>query len=242
MTRNMFRDVVDPSIAIGGTRGYTVPLSIVAHTVILAGLIIIPLLATDRLPVPPTILKFVTVRPTPTPPPALPPPTTPHTKVDGQEVASMSPDRAPLVAPQNISPERIVEPGPQLVGAIENGPVVFPSGLIAGAAPAPLSSSPPAGPPVLVRPGGNIRPPTKTKDVAPIYPQIAQAAHVEGFVIIEATIGPDGKVRDAVVLRSIPTLDAAALDAVRHWEYSPTLLNGTPVPVVITVTVLFRLR
>ena len=61
-------------------------------------------------------------------------------------------------------------------------------------------------------------------------------------MILEATIGPDGKVRDAIVLRSIPMLDAAALDAVRQWEYSPTLLNGVPVPVVITVTVQFRLR
>jgi protein TonB len=65
---------------------------------------------------------------------------------------------------------------------------------------------------------------------------------VEGVVIIEATISPDGRVQDARVLRSIPLLDAAALDAVRQWEYSPTLLNGTPVPVVITVTVVFRLR
>jgi periplasmic protein TonB len=242
MTRNMFRDVIDPSIAIGGKRGYTVPLSIVTHTVIVAALIIIPLLATDRLPAPPTtILKFVTAGPVPTPPLALPPPTTTPHIASAENVASVNPDQAPLVAPPNIAPERVVEPGRHLVGVIENG-VVFQSGLIVGDAPAPVPSSPAAGPPAPVRPGGNIKPPTKTRDVAPTYPPIAQAARVEGFVILEATIGPDGKVRDAIVLRSIPTLDAAALAAVRQWEYSPTLLNGVPVPVVITVTVQFRLR
>jgi protein TonB len=60
-------------------------------------------------------------------------------------------------------------------------------------------------------------------------------------VIIEATIGVDGAVQEAKVLRSIPLLDSAALDAVRQWEFSPTLLNGEPVPVIMTVTVQFML-
>ena len=60
-----------------------------------------------------------------------------------------------------------------------------------------------------------------------------------GVVTIEATIGPDGKVIDAKVVRSVPLLDQAALDAVRQWEYTPTLLNGVPVPVVVTVTINF---
>ena len=92
-----------------------------------------------------------------------------------------------------------------------------------------------------VRVGGNIKPPMKTKDVRPTYPPIAQSARVQGVVIIEATIGPNGKVQDARVLRSIPLLDAAALDAVRQWEFTPTLLNGVPVPVIMTVTVQFTL-
>ena len=55
------------------------------------------------------------------------------------------------------------------------------------------------------------------KDVKPVYPAIAQSARVQGVVIIEATIGPDGTVQEAKVLRSIPLLDAAALDAVKQW-------------------------
>jgi protein TonB len=49
-------------------------------------------------------------------------------------------------------------------------------------------------------------------------------------------------VTDAKVLRSIPLLDAAALDAVRQWVFTPTTLNGTPVPVIMTVTVNFTLQ
>jgi TonB family protein len=90
-----------------------------------------------------------------------------------------------------------------------------------------------------VRIGGQIKPPTKVKDVKPVYPAIAQSARVAGAVTIEATIGEDGKVIEAKVVRSIPLLDQAALDAVRQWEYMPSLLNGVPVPVLVTVTINF---
>jgi TonB family protein len=87
--------------------------------------------------------------------------------------------------------------------------------------------------------GGRIHAPQKIKDVKPVYPALAKSAGVAGVVTIEATIGPDGKVIDARVVRSIPLLDQAALDAVRLWEYTPTLLNGVPVPVLVTVTINF---
>ena len=92
-----------------------------------------------------------------------------------------------------------------------------------------------------MRVGGQIKQPTKLKHVNPVYPPIAQSARVQGVVIIEAVIGPNGKVQDARVLRSIPLLDQAALDAVKQWEFSPTLLNNVPVPVIMTVTVQFTL-
>jgi TonB family protein len=92
------------------------------------------------------------------------------------------------------------------------------------------------------RVGGSIKAPTKIKDVTPVYPAMARTARVAGRGIVEAVIGADGKVVDAKVLRSIPMLDQAALDAVRQWEYRPTLLNGVPVPVVMTVTVNFTLQ
>jgi protein TonB len=92
-----------------------------------------------------------------------------------------------------------------------------------------------------VRVGGTIREPKNIKRVAPVYPPEAQAAGVSGLVILEVLIGGDGRVSDAKVLRSIPMLDQAAIDAVLQWEYTPTLLNGVPVPVVMTVTVNFTL-
>jgi protein TonB len=64
---------------------------------------------------------------------------------------------------------------------------------------------------------------------------------VQGVVTLEATIGPDGRVQDARVLRSIPLLDQAALDAVKQWEFTPTLVDGKTVPVISAVTVNFSL-
>jgi protein TonB len=93
-----------------------------------------------------------------------------------------------------------------------------------------------------LRVGGNIAPPTKIRDVRPIYPDDAKAARVQGVVIIEATVGPDGNVSDARVLRPIPMLNQAALDAVMQWGFTPTLMNGVPVPVIMTVTVNFTLQ
>ena len=75
----------------------------------------------------------------------------------------------------------------------------------------------------------------------PAYPPTARAAGVQGVVILEITIGEDGAVSNARVLRSIPLLDQAALDAVRQWRYEPTLLNGAPTPVIMTATVNFSL-
>ena len=90
-----------------------------------------------------------------------------------------------------------------------------------------------------VRVGGQVRPPIRVKEVAPVYPAIAQSARVQGDVVIEATIDEEGKVADARVVKSVPLLDQAALDAVRQWEYRPSLLNGVPTAVVTIVTVKF---
>src|SRR6185436_14904617 len=148
---------------------------------------------------------------------------------------------APLVAPPDVMPERpreLVELGDPVVGV--------PGGLepnshgLSVLEPAPPPPPPPA-PPNPVRVGGGIRPPQKLVNVAPIYPTIAQQAHREGLVIIEATIDVQGNVVALKVLRSEPLLDEAALTAVRQWKFTPTLLNGVPVPVIMTVTVNFTL-
>ena len=89
--------------------------------------------------------------------------------------------------------------------------------------------------------GGGIRQPTKVKHVAPVYPLEAKDEGVSGVVILEARIEADGRVTNARVLRSIRPLDQAALDAVKQWEFTPTLVNGVPTPVLMTVTIQFSL-
>ena len=93
-----------------------------------------------------------------------------------------------------------------------------------------------------LRVGGPIKAPTKIVDVKPVYPKDAKDAGVQGVVILEIAVGPDGKVKDAKILRSVSLLDQAALDAVRQWEFTPVVVDGSPQTVIMTVTVNFTLE
>lgn len=93
-----------------------------------------------------------------------------------------------------------------------------------------------------VRVGGDVKPPKKTKHVNPVYPEDAKDAGIQGVVIIETVIDKQGKVADAQVVRSIPELDQAALDAVLQWEFEPTYVKGKAVSVRMTVTINFTLE
>ena len=79
------------------------------------------------------------------------------------------------------------------------------------------------------------------KRVPPVYPPVAVSAQVQGVVILEATVGRDGRVEDVAVLRSVPLLDKAAITAVRQWVYAPLLLNGEAERFIVSVTVSFSL-
>ena len=68
------------------------------------------------------------------------------------------------------------------------------------------------------------------------------SARIEGVVILECLISPQGRVSEVKVLRGVPLLEEAAVDAVRQWVYTPTLMDGVPVPVLMTVTVRFDLK
>lgn len=87
-----------------------------------------------------------------------------------------------------------------------------------------------------------IAPPKKVIDVRPIYPAAAREARIQGVVVMDIAVDPAGRVSAAKILRSVPELDQAAVDAVKQWEFTPTLKNGTPVGVVMTVTVNFTLQ
>jgi TonB family protein len=98
--------------------------------------------------------------------------------------------------------------------------------------------------PAPVRVGGNIRVPKKLESTNPVYPERMREAGREGRVPLEAIIGLDGRVASVRVATADihPDFAMAAIDAVRQWRFSPTLLNGRPVEVMMTVTIDFTLE
>ena len=98
-------------------------------------------------------------------------------------------------------------------------------------------------PPQPARVGGNIRAPRKEVHVAPVYPVSMREAGLTGVVPVEALIGRDGTVTSVRVLSAQvhPDFVIAAVDAVRQWRFTPTLLNGVAVEVVMRVSVAFDL-
>lgn len=241
MPTSMFQTIVcEPGRST--RKWYTLPLSLIVHVVLLAALIVSPLVATDVLPAPRSVLAFIKTSLPPSPPP--PSPSSQPGAVVKRLQTQINTSAAPLEAPFGIGRESAIDLDLEQTAGIDipnlsDGIGIVPAGQIVEAPPPP---PPPPAPQQPIKVGGQIKAPTRLKDVAPVYPAIAQAARAEGDVIIEATIGPDGQVQNARVLRSVGLLDRAALDAVQMWEYSPTMLNGQAVPVIVTVTVRFRLR
>lgn len=111
----------------------------------------------------------------------------------------------------------------------------------------PLVLPIPEAPPVIesdepLLAGGEIERPERVHYVDPLYPEIARKARIDGTVILEAIIAKDGSVKDLKVLKSLPfQLTESALDAVKQWRYTVSTLNGKPVEVKMTVTVIFNL-
>jgi TonB family protein len=88
---------------------------------------------------------------------------------------------------------------------------------------------------------GEIPPPKLVKKVEPVYPEEARKAGIQGVVILEARTDVQGKVKDVMVLRSVPALNKAAIDALRQWVYEPLIIDGKPREAVFTTTVVFNL-
>jgi TonB family protein len=89
---------------------------------------------------------------------------------------------------------------------------------------------------------GDIKPPKLLKKAEPVYPGEARKKGIQGVVILEAKIDESGRVMDAMILRSVPELDQAAIDAVQQWVYEPPVIDGKPTKVLFTVTVRFQLN
>jgi periplasmic protein TonB len=223
-------------------RGLAIPASLALHAIAVAAIVIVPLFVGDALPELGREVRAFFVEPMAAPPPPPPPPPAARASAAAR-VAPKAPAAvpagfvAPVEVPTEIKPEEGLDLG-GIEGGVEGG---VPGGVVGGVV-GGLPDAPPPPPVKPVRVGGNIHEPHKVRDVAPVYPDVAMKAHVEGIVILEATIDAGGRVVDATVLRSIPVLDEAALEAVRQWVYTPTLLNGVPTPVIMTVTVNFRFK
>ena len=246
-------------------RALTLPVSIAVHVLILGAVVLVPYLRYNELPEPAmgTVHAFF-VEPAQGPPPPPPPPAAaPKRAPSAPKPSKPAPVveepkfTAPIEVPKEVPhDEGIADPGavadatPSTGGGGEPGGVEggvpggvaggVPGGIVGGVV-GGVPEAPPAPPEGPVRVGGQIKAPRKIKDSAPIYPDVAKQAHVGGVVVLEAVISPEGRVTDVKVLKGSPLLDDAAVSAVKNWVYSPTLLNGVPVAVVMTVTVNFKL-
>jgi len=109
----------------------------------------------------------------------------------------------------------------------------------------PMSGYPPhvtvVPPSDAIKVGGVIKTPQKLVNVSPRYPDDALQAKVQGEVVLDVIVDANGVPTDVQISQSVPMLDAAAIEAVRQWRYEPTLMNGVAVPVVMTVTLGFKL-
>jgi TonB family protein len=215
--------------------------SIVVHAVVITAALIAQVVADGALPTPhrPTIFdtsQFMPVDIQMPKPRAAPQPR-------NRDGAIVSANAAPLVSPTGLAPEtgredEVTSPPAGSVIGIEGGPPPDITGVgIPTAAPPP-----PPEPTAPMHLHSGMKAPVKTTDVAPVYPLIAKQAHLQGVVILEAVLDAQGRVESVRVLRSIPQLDRAAVDAVQQWRFTPALLNGQAVPVVMTVTVNFMLQ
>lgn len=220
-------------------------LSFAAHVIIVAAIILVPLVLGEvSLPtaseavhaffVPP---PEVALPPPPPPPPAAARALTPAPTAPRPVTAETF--LAPIEVPEGVQPEEGIDLGVEggVPGGVEGG---VPGGIVGGV----VGGLPEAPPPPTVAPvrvGGLVRVPKLLDRVTPEYPIIAVAARTSATLILEATVGTDGRVQEVKVLRGQPLFDQAAVDAVKQWRYRPLLLNGVPVPFIVTVTLAFNL-
>ncbi len=240
MPQELLRDVLRAGDASGRARRRlsVLPVTIAVHIIVIGVFVVTPILTGGDLPVIASAgLDYIRAA---APPPAPPPPSAPN-------VAPRT-NAAPTTAPETL-PTTEPPPAPAstpVVGGFD-GPEIRPGvGVLSDAnVSAPPAALPPPPPetPKVVRVGGLIKEPRKLVHVPPAYPTMAQQTRVQGTVTLEALIDVTGRVQNVKVLSSDhPLLNGAAMQAVQQWRYTPTELNGVPVPVLMTIFVRFTLE
>jgi protein TonB len=217
-----------------------------AHWLLFVLMATIPLLYYDEVPDQGALRAFFATPLDLQPPPPPPPPPAAGVRRIVKAAPAVRTDMtrsfvAPIEVPDEIRPDESLDLGLPggVLGGVEGGVPGGVVGGVVGGLPLSPTITPPERAPVRV--GGHIKAPVKVTHVPPVYPTLAAAARVQGVVIVECTISPNGRVSNVKVLRSVPLLDRAAVGAVKQWVYTPTLLNGVPVPVIMTVSVTFEL-
>jgi|SRR5579862_792911 protein TonB len=243
----MFDDLVDSGEKKSTHKRWTVILSGIIQAGILFIFVLIPLIYTEALPK--GSLTTFLVAPPPPPPP--PPPAAAVTKVvkPMARIIQQGKMMAPTVIPKKVSIIKEEEMPPDVSGGVQGGVVGgVPGGQAGGVLGGIIGGTNAAGPPPPPKPaqqrirvGGNVQAAKMVRQVQPTYPQIAKTAHVQGTVILHAVIAKDGTVQELNYISGPPLLMKSAMDAVREWKYQPTLLNGDPVEVDTTISVIFTL-
>ncbi len=241
----MFDELVESSAVRKKThKSWAVMLSAIVQGLILGVLILIPLIYTEALPK--QMLTTFLVAPAPPPPP--PPPAAAIQKIVRPVARLINSGKmmAPTVIPKKVEMLREEELPPDVGGGVVGG---VPGGIAGGSAGGVLGGiiggsglpPPPKAAPLRIRVGGNVQQASIIHQLQPVYPQIAKTAHIQGTVILHAIIAKDGTVQELQYVSGPPLLMRAAMDAVRQWRYKPTLLNGEPVEVDTTISVIFTL-
>lgn len=242
----MFDDLVISSAHPTHThKRWTVAVSAIVQVLIVLVFILIPLLVTEALPKE-MVATWITA---PAPPPP-PPPPPPKVQVVHQKIVPLIQQgklTAPTVIPKkvNIIKEEQQPPDVGAVGVVGGVPGGMPGGSAGGVLGGIIGGTggppPPPKTPERIRVGGNVQQANLIHQVMPVYPEIAKTAHIQGTVILHAIISKDGTVQELQYISGPPLLMRAAQDAVRQWRYRPTLLNGEPVQVDTTISVVFTL-
>lgn len=218
------------------------PVSITAHVLAGLAMLIVPLTADVSWPVPAPLHRLSLATKVVAVPPevvaTVPPTRAAPSRTNVSAPSSLASPRDVVTPTAGVSPPDLPSAG---TGAIDPG-LLGPPGIPVPGVPAPPSVPEPKTAAQVFRVGGGIREPRRIAGGAPEYPAIARSVRVQGVVILEAVIDAQGTIERVKVLKSAPLLDGAAVEAVKGWRYTPTLLNGVPVSVLMTITINFTLQ
>jgi hypothetical protein len=219
-------------------------LSIILHIAIVSAVVLAPLFYTQVI----DLRAFQTMLLVAPRPPAAPPPATVAQRAMKPAIHVLEPKAltAPAMIPAKIRIVRdeVAPPDPGAVGVIGGVPGGVSSGVLGGIIGGAKLVPPPAAvkPGTILRVGGDIKAPRELYKPAPVYPTIAQIAHTQGVVTIDALINEHGDVVQAQAIDGPGLLIPAALAAVMKWKYEPTYLDGVAVSIKMHVEVKFTLR